>query len=194
MDSNHPIRVGIVGCGYQGRLLAQAIARIDTLAVTACVDPVREAAVSVATAAGHANSYASVDELLNSINVDAVVIATPHHALTEVALSAIGAGKHVLVEKPIATSEQDVQRIEEALTTSGVCYMAGYSLRFFVAQQQVYDLLQRGAVGNIQAITAGIGMQPLTGWRNNRAMGGGQLLYLGCHLVDEILWYLETVW
>lgn len=190
MDSIHPIRVAIVGCGYQGRLLAQAIGRLDTLFVTACADPVREAAVSVATAAGHSNIYGSVDELLRSSDVDAIVIATPHHLLAEIALSAIKAGKHVLAEKPIAVSEQEAHRIEEALVTSDIRYMAGYSLRFFAAQQQVYNLLRMGAVGKIEAITAGIGMQPLTGWRNDPTLGGGQLLYLGSHLIDEVLWYL----
>lgn len=190
MGNTGPIRVAIIGCGYQGQLLAAAITRLDTLLVTACVDPVCEPADAVTKIAVHATRYHTVDEVLRRSDVDAIVIATPHHLLAEIALAALQAGKHVLAEKPLAVNDQEAQKIEELLRTCNRCYMAGYSLRFFAAQQQVADLLRRGAVGEIQAITAGIGMQPLTGWRNDANQGGGQLLYLGSHLVDEVLWFM----
>ena len=191
MDSQDPVRVGMVGCGYQGRLLAQAIARTSRLQVVACADPVGEAAIEVADLAGHSNVYASVDELLDESGVDAVIIATPHHVLCEIALAAIGAGKHVLAEKPIAMNEREAARIEEAAAQAGICYMSGYSLRFFIAQKQVYGLLAAGVIGEIQAVTAGIGTGPLGDWFARAETGGGALLYLGSHLVDEILWYLQ---
>jgi hypothetical protein len=67
--------------------------------------------------------------------VDAVMIATPHHVLKESALAAIGQGKHVLAEKPIAVSEREATTLEEAAAQAGICYMAGYSLRFFDGQR-----------------------------------------------------------
>jgi predicted dehydrogenase len=179
-EDRDPVRVGIVGCGYQGRLLAQAVVKTDRLCMTACADPEEEAAAAVA---------ASVDELLARGEVDAVMVATPHHLLCEIALAAIRAGKHVLAEKPIAINERQAATIEEAANQAGICYMSGYSLRFFVAQEQVYDLLVAGTIGEIQAITAGIGTGPLGGWFAEAESGGGALLYLGSHLVDEILWY-----
>ena len=191
MDSQDQVHVGIVGCGYQGRLLAQAIASTHKLRVVACADPVGDAAAEVAALARHSNVYASADELLDKSKVDAVMIATPHHVLCEIALAAIGAGKHVLAEKPIAMNEQEAARIEAAAAQAGICYMSGYSLRFFVAQKQVCELLGAGAVGEIQAVTAGIGTGPLGDWFGRAEMGGGALLYLGSHLVDEILWFVE---
>lgn len=183
------VRVGIVGCGYQGRLLAQAIAKTNRLRVTACADPVQEAASDVATLAGHSEVYNSVAELLAKGEVDAVMIATPHHLLCEIALAAIYAGKHVLAEKPIAVNEQQAATVEKAAAQAGICYMSGYSLRFFVAQKQAYDLLSAGTIGEIQAISGGIGTGPLGGWFAEVGSGGGALLYLGSHLVDQILWY-----
>ena len=191
MEAETQVRVGIVGCGYQGRLLAEAAAEISSLRVTACADPVREAAAGVAALAGHSNVYLSAGELLNKGEVDAVMVATPHQVLAEISLAAVDAGKHVLAEKPIAIDEQEAARIEVAVEQAGVCYMAGYSLRFFVAQQQVHDLLAAGAVGKIQAVQAGIGQPPLSGWFARSEMGGGALLYLGSHLVDEVLWYTQ---
>jgi hypothetical protein len=63
------------------------------------------------------------------------MIATPHHVLKESALAAIGQGKHVLAEKPIAVSEREATTLEEAAAQAGICYMAGYSLRFFDGQR-----------------------------------------------------------
>jgi phthalate 4,5-cis-dihydrodiol dehydrogenase len=191
MNSQDQLRAGIVGCGYQGRLLAQAIARTSRLRVVACADPVREAAAAVATLAGQSEVYASADEMLDKSEIDAVIIATPHHVLHEIALAAIHAGKHVLAEKPIATSEQEAARIEKAAAQAGICYMAGYSLRFFVAQKHVYDLLAEGVIGEVQAVMAGIGQGPLGDWFAKPEMGGGALLYLGSHLVDEVLWFVQ---
>jgi predicted dehydrogenase len=191
MQNQDQLRVGIVGCGCQGRLLAEAVARIDGLLLTACADPVESAAAGVAALAERAELYASADALLKRGDVDAVMIATPHHVLGEIALAAIVEGKHVLAEKPIAISEREAAGIEEAAAQAGICYMAGYSLRFFVAQQQVYDLLVNGAIGEIQAVTAGIGQGPLSDWFAQAEMGGGALLYLGSHLVDEVLWFVQ---
>ncbi|UCC88172.1 MAG: Gfo/Idh/MocA family oxidoreductase, partial [Anaerolineales bacterium] len=176
MDTPAQLRVGIVGCGYQGRLLAQAIGKVDRMQVTACADPVREAADAVAALTGHAEVHGSAEELLNKSKVDAVLIATPHHLLQQVALLAIDAGKHVLAEKPIAMNERQAVEIEEAAAKAGICYLSGYSLRFFAAQQQVRDLLAAGAVGEIQAVTAGIGTGPFDGWFAEAEKGGGALL------------------
>lgn len=191
MDPEAQVRVGIVGCGYQGRLMAEATAAVSGLRATACADPVRDAAAGVATLAGHSNAYLSAHELLEKGEVDAVIVATPHHMLGEIALAAIDAGKHVLAEKPIAMNGREAARIEAAVAQAGVCYMAGYSLRFFAAQQQVHDLLAAGTVGEIQAVQAGIGQPPLSDWFARAEMGGGALLYLGSHLVDEVLWYVK---
>jgi predicted dehydrogenase len=191
MDSQGHVSVGIVGCGYQGHLMAQAVARTSGLLLAACADPVKDAAAAVAALAGDVEVHASAEELLAESEVDAVIVATPHHVLCEIALAAIGAGKHVLVEKPIAMNEQEAAKIEEAVAQAGICYMSGYSLRFFVAQKLVYDLLTAGIVGEIQALTAGIGTGPLGGWFAEAEMGGGALLYLGSHLVDEILWFVQ---
>jgi predicted dehydrogenase len=192
MNDRNQVRVGIVGCGYQGYLMAQAIGETDVLRVTACADPTKDAAAKTAALAGHSNIYVSADDLLDKSEVDAVIIATPHHVLHEATLTAINAEKHVLAEKPIALNEKEAAEIEEAVARAGICYLSGYSLRFFVALKQVHDLLEAGAVGEVQAITASIGTRPkLSGWNASPETGGGALLYVGSHLVDEVLWFLE---
>ena len=191
MVNQDQLRVGLIGCGYQGRLLAQATEKVSALRVTACADPDKEAAAGVAALSGIPNTYASASELLRRSDVDTVLIATPHHVLHEIALEAIGAGKHVFAEKPIATNVRQAARIEETVADRGICFMAGYSLRFFAAHRQVHELLAAGAIGQVQAVTAGMGARPFSGWGADPATGGGALLFLGSHIVDALLWLVN---
>ena len=142
--------------------------------------------------AGGAAIYASAEELLQCTDVDAVFVATSHDALYECSLAAIQAGKHVLEEKPIGIDEKEAAQLEEAVARSNVCFMAGYSFRYIAAWQKVRELLQAGAVGEIQAITGAIGVLPISsGWLASPETGGGPMLYVGSHLVDQMLWYMS---
>ncbi len=192
MDTQRPVRVGIVGCGYQGGIMAQAIGRTKNLQVTACADPDQTAAARVAGSAGNAAVYASVETMLQEATVDAIIIATSHDALYEAALAALRAGKHVLAEKPIGMDEKEAAQLEAAVGESGACFMAGYSFRYIAALQKVHELLQAGAVGEILTISGAIGIGPMSsGWRASPETGGGPLLYVGSHLIDLMLWYLQ---
>jgi len=191
MDNQTGLRVGIVGCGYQGGILAQSIAKGDAWRIVACADPDQAAATRVAAIAGGAAVYASAEELLQCTDVDAVFVATSHDALYECSLAAIQAGKHVLAEKPIGMDEKEAAQLEEAVARSSICFMSGYSFRYIAAWQKVRELLQAGAVGEIQAITGAIGVPPMSkGWKASLETGGGPMLYVGSHLVDQILWYM----
>jgi len=187
MSAAPPLRIGVVGCGYQGTLLAQAVARTKTLRVTACVDPDLRVAAELADRSRHEHSFGSLDELLRHDLVDAVIVATPHQSLRDAAVTAILAGKHALVDKPAGVNEAEAADIERALVGTGVLCMPGYSLRFVEAHRRVHELIVAGAVGEVQAVTAGIGWQPLTDWRASPHTGGGALLYLGSHMVDAVL-------
>ena len=197
MENQTPLRVGIVGCGYQGGILAQTIATgnagrlIAAWRVAACADPDQAAAARVAAIAGGAATYASTEELLQGTEVDAVFVATSHDALYECSLAAIQAGKHVLAEKPIGIDEKEAAQLEEAVARSNVCFMSGYSFRYIAAWQKVHELLQAGAVGEIQSLTGAIGIGPMmAGWKASLDTGGGPMLYIGSLLVDQMLWHM----
>src|SRR5262245_39354141 len=190
MDAQSPLRVGIVGCGNQGSALASAVSWTSRLHVLACADPDHAAANRVAAIARDASTHESVEALLGESDVDAILIATPHHVLCPVALAAIRARKHIMAEKPIGLNEREAAEIEAAARQAGICFMAGYSFRFSMARH-VQDLLASGTVGEIQAITGAIGCPPLDeDWIAFSETGGGPLLFLGSHLVDTILWFL----
>lgn len=189
MNDRPVLRIGIIGCGWQGRVLAEAVVRSPALQLVACADPDTEAASKVARLAPDASTHDSVEALLAECDVDGVMVATPHHLLAPTALAAIRAGMHVLAEKPIALHEHGAAEIEAAVRQMGVCYMAGYSFRFSMARH-VYELLAAGVAGDIQALTGAIGTAPLdSGWAAFPETGGGPLLYAGSHLVDMFLWF-----
>jgi predicted dehydrogenase len=188
MAEHQALRVGLVGCGKHGSALAEAIARTDSLQLVACADPDEKAAGRAGAYGRQVSTHDGIESLLAEREVDAIVVATPHHLLAPVALTAIGAGKHVLAEKPMALNEREATEVELASSRAGVCYMAGYSFRFSMASY-VRDLLAAGVAGEIQAITGSIGTGPMdAGWLAYPETGGGPLLYVGSHLVDLILW------
>jgi predicted dehydrogenase len=190
MSAENPLRVGLVGCGRHGGALAQAIARSPSLRLVACADPDASAASAAAANVPDVSTHASVEALLAEREVDAVVVATPHHLLAPVAVVAMRAGKHVLAEKPIALSEREAEAVEAEAARAGTCYMAGYSFRFSLLCH-VRALLDAGAAGEVAAISSSIATGPLDdGWIAFPETGGGPLLYVGCHLVDAALWLL----
>ena len=184
-----PLRIGLVGCGYQGKCLATAATRTTTVSVVACADPDARAAEKVAELARDASTHPSVEALLGEATVDAVLVATPHHLLCPVSLEALRVRKHVLAEKPIGLNEEEAAAVETEAANAGVRFMAGYSCRFSVARY-VNDLLSEGVVGELVAMTGAIGSGPFDrGWLTSVNTGGGPLLYLGSHLVDMLLWF-----
>ena len=159
--------------------------------LVACADIERTAAVKLAAAHGNPPVFASVEAMLAGSELDVVLVATPHAALHPVALAAVQAGKPVMVEKPVGMSAQQVSELEEAVTRAGVFCLAGYSFRAFPALRLVKEMVEGGVVGEIQAMMGSIGRGPLnSGWRATPETGGGPLLFVGSHLVDEILWLL----
>jgi predicted dehydrogenase len=192
MDKSPKLRVGIVGCGYQGDRLRRAIALVDELTVTACADIIPERAVELAAFAGGASAHASAEEMLANSDVDVVMVATPHHVLAPISLLAIQAGKHVLGEKPCGMNAAELAEVEKAAARAGVSYLAGYSFRYTPAWYKVHELLEQGVVGEILAVMGYIGVGAMDeGWKSTPETGGGPLLYVGSHLVDQVLWYLQ---
>ena len=198
MDEPEGVRIGLVGCGYQGVALAQAVVRSDRTRLVACADPDMSAARAAAAHAENASVHGSLAELLDATDVDALLIATPHDQLAPLALMAIRAGKHVLIEKPMALNESQAGEIELAAASADVTCMVGYSFRYGMGRF-VADLLAEGVVGDLQAITGSIGTGPMdSGWIAEVRSGGGPLLYVGCHLIDLALWFVgdepTSVW
>jgi predicted dehydrogenase len=120
------------------------------------------------------------------------MVATPHHVLAPISRLAIQAGKHVMCEKPCGMNAAELAEVEKATARAGIRYLAGYSFRDSPSWQKVHELLEQGVVGEILAVTGYFGMDGMeAGWKSAPETGGGPLMYIGSHLIDQVLWYLK---
>lgn len=146
-----PLRIGIVGAGIMGRGNAVALSREPGVSITACVSRTRASADRLADeiagrGAPRPRVHDHPDELLADDEVDAVVITTPDHQHADLVVAAAGAGRHVLVEKPFATSVEDADRALAAVRSAGVIGMCLFNHRWVPAYAQAYDEL--GTMGD----------------------------------------------
>lgn len=134
---------------------------------------------------------------LLALDVDAVDICLPHDLHTEVTLAALAAGRHVLVEKPVATTLEDAERMVRAARVTGLVLQVGHNERFDPQYQEMRRLVALGALGTVLAARADHNQNvrlPETHWLRSAARaGGGALIGSGIHRVDLLRWFLGDV-
>ncbi len=185
---------GLIGCGNHGRLLGRCLAGIEGAKVVAVADINLAAAEKAKEETGAPKCYTDYHDLLRDGDVEAVVVAVFHTSLKEVSVEAAENGKHVFVEKPMGINSREGEEVVEACRKAGVKLMVGYCLRFDEAVRKMKSLVDEGVVGEMDLVTA-VRETPPTRWAKwllNPEMGGGMLLYLGSHLIDEVLWIVKS--
>ena len=127
-DAKRSLRVGVIGAGVMGSNHARVLGGLPDTTLVGIVDPLPEHRAR-ATELARCRCFASLDELIAE-GVDAVTIAAPTHLHHEVALACIARGIHILVEKPIASTVEEVREIVAAAGRAGVTLMVGHVERF----------------------------------------------------------------
>ncbi|MBS7538639.1 Gfo/Idh/MocA family protein [Ancylobacter lacus] len=135
-----PLRVGVVGVGVMGANHARVLADLPGATLVGIADPDLAQSRKVGDFLG-CKAVADVHELV-ALGVDAIVVAAPTHLHHDIALSAIAAGKHVLVEKPIAPTVEEAEAIVGAATQAGVTLMVGHVERFNPAVTAVKNAIR----------------------------------------------------
>ncbi len=191
------VRLALVGCGGMSKShLRRFHAQADRLEVVAAVDIEADKAQIVADAiAQHGGIVRVATDHRDIINdVDAALLVLPHHLHHPVAMDFLRAGKHVLVEKPMAISEAEGVELIAAANTSGVVLMVAYCMRFHPLVTGMKQLIDDGTCGDIFQVS--IWTEQLTQYHEGHwglkkaTLGGGQLFSHGCHYIDILLWYL----
>jgi predicted dehydrogenase len=134
------------------------------------------------------------DQVLGDERVDIVDVTSPSHVHAEQGIAAARAGKHVLVEKPIALSMDENRRLRDAVAEAGVKSLAGFVLRWNPAAQTIKSLVDSGALGQIFYLEMDYwhGLNPSHhAWNlhSKRKTGGSTMLLGGCHAVDALRWF-----
>ncbi len=187
-------RVGvvIVGCGLIGQKRAKALASAQ---LVACADIDLERAQALATTSPGAVGVGDWRDVLTRPDVDIVIVSTRNDALAEVALAAVKAGKHVLVEKPAARNPGELEPVIAEAERRGVKVHVGFNHRYHPSLRKARELFETGALGELMFVRGRYGHGGRLGyekeWRANPALsGGGELIDQGIHLIDLARWFL----
>ena len=148
------LRTVVVGYGYWGpNLVRNVMERPELEFAGLCeLDPERSAAF-LARYLGHP-VYGSLDELLVDDSIDAVVVATPPRTHHQIVRAALEAGKHVLVEKPLATTSADAVDLIEIAAAHGLTLMPGHTFVYSPPVNKVKDLITAGVLGEVYFVTS----------------------------------------
>ncbi len=187
------INIGIVGAGYFGSVHAKAIAEIDGLQVAGfCSGTFAHAQACADTFGGTA--YADCADLLADARIDAVVIATPHHLHESLAIVAAKAGKHILLEKPIAPTKSAGDAITQAAKAANVALMIGHVVHFMRPCMVAQSIIESGELGRpmlgySQMIKLWM-EENRKDWHLKTETGGGMLMTGGIHALDVLVWLM----
>ena len=181
------VRLGVVGCGKVAcRIHLGALSRVRGAKVVAVADPVPARRAEGARLAGGAAAFADWKELLRQDNIHAVLICTPSAQHAECAVEALASGKHVYVEKPLASNLSQAESVLRAWEPTGLVGMSGFNYRHHPIYQRMREIAASGVLGQVIAVrscftSAG---EWIDEWRKERSSGGGVLLDLAGHHID----------
>ena len=180
------MKFGIIGAGSIGAVRATALGRTKNCRLVAVHDIDEARARRMAREAEY---HASAQSLIESADVEAVIISTPPQFHEPLALAAFAMGKHVLVEKPMASTEDACLRMAQTAHAAGCLLTVGYNHRYFEALKRVRDTVRSGEIGRLSHVRAYAGHTGLSEfkapWMYDAAiMGGGALMDNGTHIVD----------
>jgi phthalate 4,5-cis-dihydrodiol dehydrogenase len=186
--------VGILGAGFFGAYHARAVAVLKgARVVAACAEELSLAEAFTAEHGGKA--YGDWRAMLDDKSVDAVAITAPHHLHCQLAIAALQAGKHVLLEKPMALSTAECSRIIASAETSRVKLMVGQIMHFVSPCLVAREILERGELGRPMTGSSSLLKTWMEsnrrGWHLDPATGGGMLMTAGIHALDQLVWLMD---
>ncbi|WP_409303826.1 Gfo/Idh/MocA family protein [Peribacillus sp. SCS-155] len=158
------IKVGVIGAGSiaQHRHLPEYAAN-DSVEIVAVCDVVEERAKEVALKY-NAKAYNDYKELLADENIDAVSVCTPNYLHAPISIDALNAGKHVLCEKPMATSMEEAKAMIEAADKNGKQLMIGHNQRFVSSHRKAREMIKKGDIGKIYSFRTAFGHPGPESW------------------------------
>lgn len=193
------LKIGVIGCGSIARLrhLPEYAANKEIEIVAVC--DVIEARVKETAEKYEAKAYSNYEDLLADGRIDAVSVCLPNYLHAPVSIAASNAGKHVLCEKPMATSREEAEQMIEAARNNNKKLMIGHNQRFVSSHEKAKQLIKSGAVGKIYSFRTAFGHGGPEGWSidgreswffNKEEAFIGAMGDLGVHKTDLIRYLL----
>lgn len=187
------IKVGVIGAGSISEMHFDSYKHNQDVEIHAVCDINEERAKEKAEKYGAEKFFKSYHDLLADTEIDAVSICTWNNTHAEIAIAALHAGKHVLVEKPLCKTVEEALEIEKAVKNSGgKTLQVGFVRRFGTNTQVLKQFIEAGELGEIYYAKASClrALGNPGGWfADKERSGGGPLIDLGVHVID-LCWYL----
>lgn len=185
-------RIAILGCGGMEKSHQAVFADLaDRVEVVACVDPILERAQAAAEALGAPYAVADYREILDE--VDCVLGVLPHHLHHSIGMDCLRAGKHVLMEKPLAITEEECRELQAEAEKQSVTLMTAYPMRYnplVIRLKKLIDDYTYGQLFHVHIWTEQYTRYAEGHWGLKKAtLGGGQFVSHGCHYIDLLLWF-----
>lgn len=188
------VRIAVIGAGGWGTLLAGAITRVPGVTLAGMADEVTDASRRAAEMLG-TTAFADIEAALASPDCDAVAIAVPNDHHVPLAERALAAGKHVLIEKPMALIVADAERIGGIAEERGLLLVPDHIMRYYGPLAEVHRLVSSGAIGEIVAASVSRRdfLHRTKPWLQQRRRVGGMLYQSACHEYDFLRWVCGEV-
>lgn len=200
-----PLKIGLIGTGSISRLHLLAMKEAaGKVKLTAACDIREDAVRQFAGQAGISEVYTSAESMLKNADIEAVDICVSHEWHRDVAVAAVRAGKHLLLEKPMANSIQECRDILAAAEKAGVTFMVGQQLRHVPSYAAARQLIQDGELGSVWGLRSDswlpvVMSRTLTpaknsgqaSWRlDGKRAGGGSLIWNATHFIDLFRYFV----
>ena len=192
-ESNEPVRVGISGLGRSGwSIHANTLAQIgEQFRVTAVCDPDtnrQEEAIDRFDCL----AYSTIDEIISDNAVELLIVATPSQLHVHDATAAMRAGKHVIVEKPMAPSLEGVDEMIAVAEETGRLLTVNQNYRYHPDFLKIKEVVDSGVLGRIvQMRITGNGFRRRWDWQTLKRYGGGDLNNKGAHSIDWAIHFFD---
>lgn len=188
------LNVGIVGLGWVAGAHIETFKSVNGAQVSAVCSRRELDETELEKQYGvRLKTYRSYEEMLQDPSIDIIDICTPHPYHPDQTIAAAEAGKHVLIEKPIAIQYEDTLRMRKAIRDSGVKSCVCFEVRFSHQGSAIHSVIEEGLLGDLHYGEADYyhGIGPWYGqfeWNIKKDMGASSLLTAGCHALDLLLW------
>jgi predicted dehydrogenase len=191
--SSKVIRCGIVGFGFMGPQHAEAIKRLGFVDVAAVCSTTPEVAREKAARLGISKVYANYEELVDDPEIDVVDIVTPTRLHHPIAMAALSRGKHLIVDKPLASNLEQARQMLDTASAAGIVHAVTFNYRYHPLVQQARIMVERGDLGAIHLLHGHYLQEWLLydtdfSWRLDPAESGPAAMVgdAGCHWFDLV--------
>ena len=197
------LKLALVGCGAISEWHRMAIEHVPEIEITTAIDVDLARAEATAKATG-ARAFSSLDDALAHGDFDALDLMLPHHLHEPVAIAALESGKHVILEKPMATTPESCERILAAAAKADGVFMVAENAQYWPEVLIAKDLIDSGAIGDVITARAQLFFPPMPAyygardgkqsWRlDKQAAGGGVSIDTGSHYLRPLRMWLGEI-